>query len=68
MTEEIIGKPTKVNERGVITIPKEVREILKITDGEDSVYFKIINNRITINKAIVKYEYIDELIKKSNQA
>lgn len=65
MEGDILGKPMPVNERGVITIPKEVRELLKIKDGEDQVYFKFLKGRICINKAKVKYEYIDELLNKN---
>ena len=63
MENEILGKPMPVNDRGVITLPKDVRGLLKIKDGEDQVYFKVINGRITINKALVSYEFIDELVK-----
>jgi bifunctional DNA-binding transcriptional regulator/antitoxin component of YhaV-PrlF toxin-antitoxin module len=59
--EKILGKPRQLDNRNRITLPPELLKLLDLKSG-DEVYFKIKENKITIGKAIVKYEFIDEII------
>lgn len=63
MEDEILDRPRPVGLRGTITIPQIVLEKLEIEVGKDQVYFKIIDGKMTINKAKVNYEYVDKMIK-----
>ena len=59
--EKLLGKPRQIDNRNRITLPAQILELLNLKPG-DEVYFKIKDNKITMGKALVKYEFIDEII------
>ena len=58
--EKLLGKPRQIDNRNRITLPPEVLKLLNLKTG-DEVYFKVNENKIIIGKALVKYEYIEEI-------
>jgi len=65
--EKLLGKPRQIDNRNRITLPPEILKLLNLKPG-DEVYFKIKDNKITMGKALVKYEFIDEIINKKNKS
>ncbi|KYK29628.1 hypothetical protein AYK20_05140 [Thermoplasmatales archaeon SG8-52-1] len=59
--KELLGKPRQIDNRNRITLPPEILKLLDLKPG-DEVYFKIKDNKIIMGKALVKYEFIDEII------
>ena len=59
--KKLLGKPRQIDNRNRITLPPEILKLLDLKPG-DEVYFKIKDNNITMGKALVKYEFIDEII------
>ena len=59
--EKLLGKPREIDNRNRITLPPEILKLLDLKPG-DEVYFKIKDNKIIVGKALVKYEFIDEII------
>lgn len=59
--EKLLGKPREIDNRNRITLPPEIIKLLDLKPG-DEVYFKIKDNKIIVGKALVKYEFIDEII------
>ena len=57
---EILGKPRPIDERNRVILPQQVMELLKLKP-KDEVYFKLNNGKITLGKALIKYEYIEEI-------
>jgi len=65
--EKLLGKPRQIDNRNRITLPPEILKLLDLKPG-DEVYFKIKDNKIIMGKALVKYEFIDEIINKKNKS
>lgn len=59
--EKILGKPRQIDNRNRITLPPEILKLLNLKPG-DEVYFKIKEGKIIMGKALVKYEFIDEIV------
>lgn len=57
---KILGKPRPLDSRNRVTIPSEVIDLLKLKPN-DEVFFRLDDGKITMGKAIVKYEFIDEI-------
>ncbi len=64
--EKLLGKPRQIDNRNRITLPPELLELLDLKTG-DEVYFKVKDNKITMGKALVKYEFIDEIINRKKK-
>jgi AbrB family looped-hinge helix DNA binding protein len=64
--EKLLGKPRQIDNRNRITLPAQILELLNLKPG-DEVYFKIKDNKITMGKALVKYEFIDEIINRKKR-
>ena len=58
---KLLGKPRPIDSRNRISLPSEVIKQLDLKPG-DQVFFKINQGKIIIGKALVKYEFIDEII------
>ena len=61
--EKLLSKPRPVDRRNRISLPPQVLKILNLKPN-DYVYFKIENNKIIIGKALIKYEFIDQITDK----
>ena len=61
--DKLLGKPRQIDGRNRITLPPELLKLLDLKPG-DVVFFKIRENIIMIGKALVKYNFIDEIINK----
>jgi len=57
----LLGKPRPLDSRNRVTLPSEVLDLLKLKPN-DEVFFRIDNGKITIGKALIKYELIDEIL------
>ncbi|KYK26860.1 hypothetical protein AYK20_08565 [Thermoplasmatales archaeon SG8-52-1] len=64
--EKLLGKPRQIDNRNRITLPPEILKLLDLKPG-DEVYFKVKGNNITMGKALVKYEFLDEIINKKKK-
>jgi AbrB family looped-hinge helix DNA binding protein len=58
---KLLGKPRPIDSRNRISLPSEVIKQLDLKPG-DQVFFKVNQGKIIIGKALVKYEFIDEII------
>jgi antitoxin component of MazEF toxin-antitoxin module len=58
---KILGKPRPLDSRNRVTLPPEVLDLLKLQPN-DEVFFRLDNGKITMGKALVKYELIDEIL------
>jgi len=59
--EKLLGKPRQIDNRNRITLPPEVLKLLELKPN-DEVFFKLNEGKIIIGKALVKYQFIDEII------
>ena len=57
----LLGKPRPLDSRNRVTLSPEVLDLLKLKPN-DEVFFRLDNGKITMGKALVKYELIDEII------
>lgn len=57
---KLLGKPRPLDSRNRVTLPPEVLDLLKLKPN-DEVFFRLDDGRITMGKALVKYELIDEI-------
>ena len=64
--EKLLGKPRQIDNRNRITLPREILKLLDLKPG-DEVFFKISEGKIIIGKALVKYEFIDEILKRNKK-
>ncbi len=58
---KLLGKPRPLDSRNRVTLPPEVLSLLKLK-ANDEVFFQIENGKITMGKALVRYELIDEIL------
>ena len=58
--EKLLGKPRQIDDRNRITLPPELLKLLNLKPG-DEVFFKLKENKITFGKALVKYNFIEEI-------
>ena len=58
---KLLGKPRPIDGRNRVTLPQEVLDLLKLKPN-DEVFFRIDDGKITMGKALVKYDFIDEII------
>ncbi len=58
---KLLGKPRPIDSRNRITIPSEVLKLLDLKPN-DEVFFRINEGKIVMGKAMIKYEFIDEII------
>jgi len=63
---KLLGKPRPIDSRNRISLPSEVIKHLNLRPG-DQVFFKINESKIIMGKALVKYEFIDEIISKKKK-
>ncbi len=61
--EKLLGKPRQIDKRNRITLPPELLKLLDLKSG-DEVFFKVSKDKIIMGKALIKYKFIDEIIKK----
>jgi len=59
---KLLGKPRPLDSRNRVTLPPEVLELLKLKPN-DEVFFRLDNGKITVGKALIKYELIDEILR-----
>lgn len=59
--EKLLGKPRQIDNRNRITLPPELLKLLDLKSG-DEVFFKVREGKIIMGKALVKYDFIDEII------
>ena len=64
--EKLLGKPRQIDDRNRITLPPELLKLLNLKPG-DEVFFKLKDNKITMGKALVKYDFIDEIINRKKK-
>jgi AbrB family looped-hinge helix DNA binding protein len=64
--EKLLGKPRQIDNRNRITLPPELLKLLDLKPG-DEVFFKVKEDKIIIGKALIKYEFIDEITKRSKK-
>lgn len=64
--EKLLGKPRQIDNRNRITLPGEILKLLNLKPG-DEVFFKICKDKIIMGKALVKYEFIDEIINRNKK-
>jgi len=64
--EKLLGKPRQIDDRNRITLPPELLKLLDLKPG-DEVFFKLKENKITMGKALVKYDFIDEIINRNKK-
>jgi hypothetical protein len=57
----LLGKPRPLDSRNRVTLPSEVLDLLKLKPN-DEVFFRLDNGKITLGKALIRYELIDELV------
>ena len=57
----LLGKPRPLDSRNRVTLPSEVLDLLKLKPN-DEVFFRLDNGKITLGKALIKYELIDEIL------
>ncbi|MBN1860457.1 MAG: AbrB/MazE/SpoVT family DNA-binding domain-containing protein [Candidatus Thermoplasmatota archaeon] len=58
---KLLGKPRPLDSRNRVTLPPEVLDLLKLKPN-DELFFRLDNGKITIGKALIKYEFIDEIL------
>lgn len=58
---KLLGKPRPLDSRNRVTLPQEVLDLLKLKLN-DEVFFRLDEEKITMGKALVKYEFIDEIL------
>ena len=63
---KLLGKPRQIDDRNRITLPPELLKLLDLKPG-DEVFFKINENKIIMGKALVKYDFIDEIISRKKK-
>jgi bifunctional DNA-binding transcriptional regulator/antitoxin component of YhaV-PrlF toxin-antitoxin module len=64
--EKLLGKPRQIDDRNRITLPPELLKLLDLKPG-DEVFFKLKENKITMGKALVKYDFIDEIVNRQKK-
>lgn len=64
--EKLLGKPKQIDNRNRITLPPEVIKLLDLKPS-DQVFFKVNEGKIIMGKALVKYEFIDEIISRKKK-
>jgi bifunctional DNA-binding transcriptional regulator/antitoxin component of YhaV-PrlF toxin-antitoxin module len=64
--EKLLGKPRQIDNRNRVTLPPEVLKLLKLKPT-DEVFFKVNEGKIIMGKALVKYEFIDEIISRKKK-
>lgn len=63
---KLLGKPRPLDSRNRVTLPSEVHELLKLKPN-DEVFFRLDEGKITIGKALIKYELIDEILERKKK-
>ena len=58
---EILGKPRQMDDRNRVTLPPKVIKLLDLKIGDD-IFFKLNSGKITMGKALIKYEYIEDIV------
>jgi bifunctional DNA-binding transcriptional regulator/antitoxin component of YhaV-PrlF toxin-antitoxin module len=57
---KLLGKPRSIDSRNRVVLPPEVIKLLDLIPN-DEVYFKVDHSKIILGKALIKYEFIDEI-------
>lgn len=58
---KLLGKPRPLDSRNRVTLPPEVLDLLKLKSN-DEIFFRLDEGKITMGKALIKYELIDEIL------
>jgi len=58
---KLLGKPRPLDSRNRVTLPPEVLDLLKLKPN-DEIFFRLDDGKITMGKALIKYELIDEIL------
>ncbi len=64
--EKLLGKPRQIDNRNRVTLPPEVLKLLELKPN-DEVFFRVNEGKIIMGKALVKYEFIDEIISRKKK-
>ena len=64
--EKLLGKPRQLDNRNRVTLPPELLKLLNIKPG-DEIFFKVEKDKIIMGKALVKYEFIDEIVNRKKK-
>jgi len=64
--EKLLGKPRQIDNRNRVTLPPEVLKLLNLKPT-DEVFFKVNEGKIIMGKALIKYEFIDEIINRKKK-
>lgn len=64
--EKLLGKPRQIDNRNRITLPPDLLKLLDLKPG-DEIFFKVNKDKIIMGKALVKYEFIDEIISRKKK-
>jgi bifunctional DNA-binding transcriptional regulator/antitoxin component of YhaV-PrlF toxin-antitoxin module len=63
---KLLGKPRPIDSRNRVSLPSEVIKLLDLKPS-DEVFFKVNEGKIIMGKALVKYEFIDEIISRKKK-
>ena len=63
---KLLGKPRPIDSRNRVSLPPEVIKLLDLKPG-DEIFFKVNEGKIIMGKALVKYEFIDEIISRKKK-
>ena len=63
---KLLGKPRQIDNRNRITLPPELLKLFDLKPG-DEVFLKVDKDKIIMGKALVKYEFIDEIINRKKK-
>ncbi|HIH28828.1 MAG TPA: hypothetical protein HA260_03385 [Thermoplasmata archaeon] len=58
---KLLGKPRPLDGRNRVTLPPEVLDLLRLKPN-DEIFFRLDDGKITMGKALIKYELIDEIL------
>jgi len=58
---KLLGKPRPLDSRNRVTLPPEVLDLLKLKPN-DEIFFRLDEGKIVMGKALIKYEFIDEIL------
>ena len=59
--DKILGRTYPIDARNRVVIPKDVMRLLELKP-KDLVFFRRDDNRVVLGKAIIKYEFIEDVI------
>jgi len=58
---KLLGKPRQIDSRNRVILPPEVMKLLNLKPN-DEVFFRVNEGKIIVGKALIKYEFINEIV------